>query len=68
MREREGQRSPVFQVLWKEGVQTFFNKGINGRWRDLLSADELRLYEEKAAQVLTPDCRAWLEQGRVAFR
>ncbi len=67
MREREGQRSPVFQMLWKEGVQTFFNQGTNGRWRDVLSADELRLYEEKAAQVLTPDCRAWLEQGRVAF-
>lgn len=67
MREREGQRSPVFQALWKEGAQTFFNKGTNGRWRDVLSADELRLYEQKAAAVLTPDCRAWLEQGRVAL-
>ena len=25
------------------------------------------MYEAKAAQVLTPDCRAWLEQGRVAL-
>ncbi len=21
------------------------------------------MYEDKAAQLLTPDCRAWLEQG-----
>jgi aryl sulfotransferase len=67
MREREGQRSPVFQALWKEGVQTFFNKGTNGRWRAVFSAEELQLFEEKAAQVLTPDCRAWLEQGRMAL-
>jgi len=37
------------------------------RWKDVLSAEELVLYEEKAAQVLTPDCRAWLERGRVAL-
>jgi len=67
MREREGKRNPAFQVLWKNGAQTFFNKGTNGRWKDLLSADELALYEAKAAQVLTPDCQAWLEQGRVAL-
>lgn len=67
MREREGKRSPAFQLLWKEGAQTFFNKGTNGRWKYVLSADELRLYEEKAAQVLTPECRTWLEHGRVTL-
>ena len=51
----------------KEGAKTFFFKGTNGRWQDVLSAEEVALYEEKAAQVLTPDCRAWLEQGRVAL-
>lgn len=40
---------------------------MNGRWQDVLSAEELALYDAKAAQVLTPDCRAWLEQGRVAL-
>ena len=28
--------------------------------------EPVALYEAKAAQVLTPECRAWLEQGRVA--
>ena len=45
----------------------FFYKGTNGRWREVLTAAELAMYEEKAAQVLTPACRAWLEQGRVAL-
>lgn len=53
--------------FFRDGARTFFFKGTNGRWRDVLTAEELALYEEKAAQVLTPDCRAWLEQGRVAF-
>jgi aryl sulfotransferase len=56
-------RSSVF----KDGARTFFFKGTNGRWKEVLSVEELDLYEAKAAQVLTPDCRAWLEEGRVAL-
>ncbi|MBX3002156.1 MAG: sulfotransferase domain-containing protein [Caldilineaceae bacterium] len=52
---------------FKDGARTFFFKGTNGRWKDVLTAEEVQMYEEKAAQVLTPDCRAWLEQGRVAL-
>lgn len=66
MREREGRLNPALQGIWKEGAKTFFFKGTNGRWKDVLSADELQLYDETAAKVLTPDCRAWLERGREA--
>ena len=58
---RAERADPNRTSVWKEGAKNFFFKGTNGRWRDVLSADELALYEEKAAQVLTPDCRAWLE-------
>lgn len=57
-------RAPV----WKEGAKNFFFKGTNGRWKEVLSAEEVALYEEKAGQLLTPECRAWLEQGRVALK
>jgi aryl sulfotransferase len=67
MREREARLNQSWSSTFTEGAKTFFFKGTNGRWRDLLSAEEVQMYEEKAAQVLTPDCRAWLEQGRVAF-
>lgn len=53
----EPNRAPV----WKEGAKSFFFKGTNGRWRDVLSAEEVALYEEKAGRLLTPACRAWLE-------
>jgi aryl sulfotransferase len=67
MREREDRLSDQMRLGWKEGARTFFHKGTNGRWREVFSAEEMQMYEAKAAQVLTPDCRAWLEQGRAAL-
>jgi len=46
------------------GSDRFLFKGSNGRWRDLMSADDLELYE-KAAARLTPALRRWTEQGRL---
>lgn len=48
---------------FKGGAQTFFNKGINGRWREILNSEELALYDAAAVRELTPDCRRWLENG-----
>lgn len=61
MRERALKDDHGKPSAFTEGAKTFFFKGTNGRWKDVLSAEELALYEQKAAQVLTPDCRAWLE-------
>ncbi|MEP5763282.1 MAG: sulfotransferase domain-containing protein [Halieaceae bacterium] len=49
--------------FWKGGADTFINKGTNGRWRDVLSEDELAQYDAACEQALTPECRTWLEQG-----
>jgi aryl sulfotransferase len=46
------------------GATTFIYKGSNGRWRDVLDAADLALYEQAAAG-LDPGLRAWLEQGRL---
>ena len=43
---------------FRGGAKTFFFKGINGRWKDVLSADELELYERKASQELSPSPRS----------
>ena len=48
---------------FKGGSKTFINKGTNGRWKDVLSEDELKLYDETVKCVLTPDCAHWLETG-----
>jgi aryl sulfotransferase len=46
-----------------QGVDSFIYKGTGGRWRDVLSDEDLDLYERAAAQ-LDPSLRAWLENGR----
>ena len=50
---------------FKGGAATFYNKGTNGRWRGLLTPQELKLYEAAAERELTADCRQWLEDGRL---
>jgi aryl sulfotransferase len=57
----------ILDWAFKEGAQTFFFKGTNGRWRGVLTDEELAMYDETAGRVLTSDCRAWLEQGRIAL-
>lgn len=67
MRNEAARDRPGMSRVWIGGASTFFFKGTNGRWKDVLSPDEVALYEAKAADVLTPECRAWLEQGRTAL-
>ena len=48
---RNGQYTlPAPAFYWKDGPQTFFYSGTNGRWRDLLTHDELAMYEDKGFQ------------------
>jgi hypothetical protein len=55
--------SDEMEQVWKGGAQTFFFKGTNGRWRDVLSAEDLTLYEHAVQRALTADCARWLERG-----
>jgi len=50
-------------MIFEGGIERFLYKGTNGRWRDVLTDDDLVLYD-KAAAGLDPDLRAWLEGGR----
>ncbi len=51
-------------AFWDGGAQTFINKGTNGRWRDVLSAQESAAYEQKAITELGEQCSAWLATGK----
>ena len=51
--------------MFEGGGRTFVNKGTNGRWRDVLSADEIARCDDLAAQKLTPDCAHWLRTGEM---
>jgi aryl sulfotransferase len=62
--KKNGERyAPAGGAHWKGGAQTFLNKGTNGRWRDVLSEEELELYEAACERTLTPECREWMEHG-----
>jgi len=55
--------SPMAEMIWKGGGDTFIYKGTNGRWKDVLTAEELALYDAAVKKTLPPDCARWLEHG-----
>lgn len=52
-----------FERRFDGGAESFFFKGTNGRWHDVLTPDELDAYEERARTVLSADAFAWLQRG-----
>jgi len=59
------QKIGKFDEMFVGGGKSFFFKGTNGRWRDVLTADELRAYDERATALLAPDARAWVDRAVV---
>ncbi len=56
---------PLGGAFWDGGAQVFINKGINGRWRDMLSAADVARYEARAKAELGEDCARWLATGDI---
>jgi aryl sulfotransferase len=54
---------PLGGAFWDGGARTFVHKGVNGRWRDTLSADEVAAYEATAVRELGPEAARWLATG-----
>ena len=48
---------------WRGGAKAFFHAGGGGRWREILSDDDLALYAQAKARELAPECARWLEVG-----
>jgi aryl sulfotransferase len=61
--EAEKKKAAGMPEVFRGGQETFFNKGTNGRWRDVLTDDDLELYVAAKQRVLEPDCARWLEEG-----
>ena len=55
------------EAVWNNGLDTFFFKGTNGRWRGVLTPAELEMYAAAKARCLPADCAAYLEGGRVVW-
>jgi aryl sulfotransferase len=52
-----------FQRVFEGGAESFFFKGTNGRWREVLTEGELRRYRDRVEELLAPEAAHWLEHG-----
>ncbi len=63
MKKNATKSVPLGGLFWDGGAQTFINKGKNGRWRELLRAEESKKYERMARAELGEECAHWLATG-----
>jgi aryl sulfotransferase len=52
-----------FDRVWVGGADTFLYKATNGRWRDVLTDDELAAFERRCEERLSPNAFAWTING-----
>jgi len=55
--------APAGGMFWDGGQKTFINKGINGRWKDMLSEETNAQYLAMAEAELGAQCATWLRDG-----
>lgn len=65
MKANATQSVPLGGMFWEGGAETFINKGTNGRWRDALSEEESKKYENLANEKLGSECANWLNTGKM---
>lgn len=52
--------APLGAAFMQGGRGAFINKGVNGRWRDVLTDEDIARYETLARERLGDDCAEWL--------
>lgn len=65
MKEHAEASVPLGGIFWDGGAKSFIHKGNNGRWKDVLSAEESAAYEATAEEKLGKDCAHWLKTGEM---
>lgn len=65
MKRDGGTLMPQAERLFIGGAQTFFYKGTNSRWREVLTDADVDLYERKIKTELSPALIRWLTEGRL---
>lgn len=63
---RDGDRLlPTAGMQFDGGASRFLFKGTNGRWCDILTEDDLTLYDAKVREKFTPGLAEWIAGGRL---
>lgn len=63
MKQHAANSVPLGGAFWEGGAQTFIHRGTNGRWKDILTEDDIAAYEETALCKLGQECAHWLASG-----
>jgi aryl sulfotransferase len=63
--KRDAKAAGGMEVAWNKGADTFFNKGINGRWKGVFTPEDLALYDARVKREFSPELARWLERGRL---
>jgi aryl sulfotransferase len=64
MKAHAAKSVPLGGAPWEGGATTFVHKGTNGRWRDVLTEEDCRRYDEVAGRELGKECAQWLATGQ----
>ncbi|MEQ1591985.1 MAG: sulfotransferase domain-containing protein [Thiobacillaceae bacterium] len=64
MKKNATKSVPLGGAFWDGGAEVFINKGVNGRWADTLSTQDVAEYEARAQRELGAECARWLAHGR----
>lgn len=67
MKKNATKSVPLGGAFWDGGAEVFVNKGVNGRWTDILTTDESTEYEVRALRELGSECARWLATGEGRF-
>jgi aryl sulfotransferase len=66
MKGHAAETAPAGGRFWDGGGAAFFNKGTNGRWREVLTPEDVKRYDTVARRELGPACTDWLANGALA--
>lgn len=68
MKRNAAKSAPLGGIFWDGGAETFIHKGTNGRWRDVLTQEDIAKYERMANEALGFEAADWLAHGTRAHR
>ena len=63
MKENASKTVPLGGAFWEGGPKVFINKGVNGRWSEVLTDEDCAGYEAKAEAELGLECARWVAKG-----
>ena len=63
MKANAAQSVPFGGDIFVGGAKAFMHKGVNGRWKDMLTIEDVEQYETTARENLGTECAYWLSTG-----